>query len=281
MKQSAREFNKLLCDWLVAQGWRQLMSNPCIYIFESDGIFAMIALYVDDILFACDYTAWRVAFTALVRSRFDIKDHGELSDIIGMHITRERAARTISLDQGKYVCELLEKHDMSDYKPFYLPMDSGLLTGVSKLTPVPLTGKELEIYPSLLGSLQYAAVCTRPDISTALNILGSAHANPTEARMKALKKVLRYLNGKSDMSMTFGGVRTTHSNLYALRMQTGATTTRHGGRGQASSLHFVEGPSTTSHASTHASSLSSHSLRAKRNITPLQTPPRRLFAFDR
>jgi hypothetical protein len=50
------------------------MSDPCIYIFEADGVFAMIALYVDDIPVACNNTAWRVAFTALVRSRFDIKD---------------------------------------------------------------------------------------------------------------------------------------------------------------------------------------------------------------
>jgi hypothetical protein len=46
-----------------------------------------------------------VAFTAFVRSRLDMKDQGELSDIIGMHITRDRVARTISLNQGKYVRE--------------------------------------------------------------------------------------------------------------------------------------------------------------------------------
>jgi hypothetical protein len=92
------------------------MSNPCIYIFEADGVFAMIALYVDDIPIACNNTAWRVAFTALIRSRLDIKDHGDLSDIIGMHINMDRSARTISLDRGKYVRELLEKHDMVDCK---------------------------------------------------------------------------------------------------------------------------------------------------------------------
>jgi hypothetical protein len=33
LKHSPREFNELLRDWLVSQGWRQLMSDPCIYIF--------------------------------------------------------------------------------------------------------------------------------------------------------------------------------------------------------------------------------------------------------
>jgi hypothetical protein len=37
LKQSPREFNELLRDWLVSHGWRHLMSDPCICIFEADG----------------------------------------------------------------------------------------------------------------------------------------------------------------------------------------------------------------------------------------------------
>jgi hypothetical protein len=70
-----------------------------------------------------------------VRSWFDIKDQGDLSDIIGMHITRDKAARTISLDQGKYVRELLDKHDMVDCKPSCLPMDPGFLAAIAKHGP--------------------------------------------------------------------------------------------------------------------------------------------------
>jgi hypothetical protein len=32
LKQSPREFNELLRDWLISHGWRHLMSDPCIYI---------------------------------------------------------------------------------------------------------------------------------------------------------------------------------------------------------------------------------------------------------
>jgi hypothetical protein len=56
-----------------------------------------------------------------------------------------------------------------------------------------------------MGSLQYAALYTRPDVSTALSILGSAQASPTDANMQALKKVLRYLHGTIDMRLTLGG----------------------------------------------------------------------------
>jgi hypothetical protein len=64
-----------------------------------------------------------------------------------------------------------------------MPMDHGFLAAISKYTHVPLTGTGLEIYPSLLGSLMYAAACTRSEISTVLSILGSAKANPRVAHM--------------------------------------------------------------------------------------------------
>jgi hypothetical protein len=88
----------------------------------ADGDFAMIA-HIDDIPVACSKCAWRVAFTTQVRSHFHIKDHADMLNMVGMHITRDRSARTISLDQGKYVRELLDKHDMKDSKPSCLPMD--------------------------------------------------------------------------------------------------------------------------------------------------------------
>jgi hypothetical protein len=84
-------------------------------------------------------------------------------------------------------------------------MDHGFLAGLAHMTSPPLTGVAKDVYPSLLGSLMYAAVCTRPDISTALSILGSAKASPTDAHMQALEKVLRYLHGTIDMRLTLGG----------------------------------------------------------------------------
>jgi hypothetical protein len=62
-------------------------------------------------------------------------------------------------------------------------MDPGFLAAVSEQTHKPLTRSELEIYPSMFGSLQHAAVCTQPDISTSLSIIGSAQAYPTVAHM--------------------------------------------------------------------------------------------------
>jgi hypothetical protein len=205
LKSSPREFNMLLRAWIVDNRWKHCISDPCIYIFRGGHVFAMIALYVDDIPAACNDATWLTSFKAQLGARFKIKDLGDLSQRLGMHITRNRSARTISLDQSKYLRDILAKYGMAGCRPSSLTMDPGFLSGLAHIASPPLTGVAKEVYPNLLGSFQYAAVCTRPDVITALSILGSAQANPTEDHKHALKKVLRYLHVLIDMRLTLGG----------------------------------------------------------------------------
>jgi hypothetical protein len=142
---------------------------------------------------------------AQLGARFKIKDLGDLSQLLGMHITRNRSARNISLNQSKYLRDILAMYGMTDSKPSSLPMDPGFLGGLPHMASTPLTGVAKEVYPSLLGGLQFAALCTRPDVSTALSILSSAQAPPTDSQLQALKKVLRYLHGTIDMRLALGG----------------------------------------------------------------------------
>jgi hypothetical protein len=78
---------------------------------------------------------------------------GDLFQLLGMHITRDRSARTISLDQSKYLRDILAMYGMTDSKPSSLPMDPGFLAGLAHSTSPPLTGVAKDVYPSLLGSL--------------------------------------------------------------------------------------------------------------------------------
>jgi hypothetical protein len=139
--------------WLVDHGWQQCVSDPCIYIFRTDHVFAMIAPYVDDIPAAFNDATWLALFKAQLGARFKIKDLGDLSQLLGMHITRNRSARTISLGQSKYLRDILAKYGMTDAKPSSLLMDPGFLAGQAHMTSPPLTGVAKDVYPSLLGSL--------------------------------------------------------------------------------------------------------------------------------
>ncbi|XP_070005614.1 secreted RxLR effector protein 161-like [Nicotiana tabacum] len=58
-------------------------------------------------------------------------------------------------------------------------------------------------YSSLVGSLMYAQVCTRPDIAFAVGMLGRYQSNPGLDHWKAGKGVLRYLQGTKDFKLTY------------------------------------------------------------------------------
>lgn len=60
-------------------------------------------------------------------------------------------------------------------------------------------------YQQLIGCLLYASVNTRPDISASVSILAQKVAEPTEEDWNELKRVVKYLKGTAELSLTFGG----------------------------------------------------------------------------
>ena len=62
---------------------------------------------------------------------------------------------------------------------------------------------EAILYASVVGSIMYAQICTRPDISFATGMLGRYQSNPEMEHWKATKKVLRYLQGTKDHLLTY------------------------------------------------------------------------------
>jgi hypothetical protein len=115
------------------------MSDPCIYTFRNCDIFAMIALYVDDIPAACNDKSWMHAFKASLGARFKIKDLGDLSQLLTMHITRDMSARTISMDQSKSMKDIMVKRNMPNCKPSLLSMELGFLSRLAHIDSPLLT----------------------------------------------------------------------------------------------------------------------------------------------
>ncbi|XP_062026284.1 secreted RxLR effector protein 161-like [Rosa rugosa] len=58
-------------------------------------------------------------------------------------------------------------------------------------------------YASLVGSLMYVHVCTRPDIAYSVGILGRFQTNPGHAHWVVGKKVLRYLQKTKDYMLVY------------------------------------------------------------------------------
>ena len=58
-------------------------------------------------------------------------------------------------------------------------------------------------YASVIGSLMYAQVCTRPNIAFITGMLGRYLSNPSMEHWKAAKRVLRYLKRTRNFMLTY------------------------------------------------------------------------------
>ncbi len=58
-------------------------------------------------------------------------------------------------------------------------------------------------YRSLIGSLLYAALGTRPDIAQAVSVLAQFNENPSQEHWTGAKRILRYLKGTRNQGLFF------------------------------------------------------------------------------
>ena len=60
-------------------------------------------------------------------------------------------------------------------------------------------------YSSVVGSLMYAMVCTRPDIAHEVGFVSRYMHNPGKEHWKEVQWILRYLRGTTSHALCFAG----------------------------------------------------------------------------
>ena len=60
-------------------------------------------------------------------------------------------------------------------------------------------------YASVVRSLMFAMICTRPDIAQAVGAVSRYMANPDREHWNTIKRILRYIKGTSDVALCYGG----------------------------------------------------------------------------
>ncbi len=136
-----------------------------------------------------------------------MKDLGEATYILGIRIYRDRSRRLIGLSQSTYLDKVLKKFNMESSKKALLPMSHGVK--LSK-TQCPSTADERSRmsaipYASVVGSIMYSMICTRPDVSYALSVVSRYQADPGEIHWTTAKNILKYLRSTKDVFLVYGG----------------------------------------------------------------------------
>ena len=64
---------------------------------------------------------------------------------------------------------------------------------------------DIKTYQMAIGSLTYAALCTRPDLSAAVNTMSQFMSNPNTTHWIGIKRILRYLRGTTSYGIVYNG----------------------------------------------------------------------------
>ncbi|KAL0310413.1 UNVERIFIED_CONTAM: hypothetical protein Scaly_2930800 [Sesamum calycinum] len=123
---------------------------------------------------------------------------GEADVILGIKLIRSTDG--IAISQSHYVEKIIEKFGYQNSRIAKTPYDSSvaLFKNESGVSVAQLR------YSQIIGSLQYLANGTRPDISFSVSKLARYTSCPDKTHWGALDRVLRYLKGTVSLAIHYG-----------------------------------------------------------------------------
>lgn len=200
LKQSGRVWNNTLDDVLKNMGFKRCKNEACLYIKQEQRKFSYIAVYVDDLIILCPSENDITEIKKKIASSFKMHDGGAINYFLGMEIERDGESGSIKMCQKTYIKGLLETYGMNSCRPVSTPLDPGYQVGCTSESCVQVNIKGFQ---SLIGSLMYLAVLSRPDILHAVSKLSQRNTDPHEEHEIAAKHILRYLAGTMNLSITY------------------------------------------------------------------------------
>ncbi|CAM9339354.1 unnamed protein product, partial [Heterosigma akashiwo] len=191
-----------LHDHLVSLGFKRSGHESCLYTRRDESGELMVAVYVDDLVISGSSQAIVSDFKQSLASKYDLTDQGELTQILGIKVIRDKRGKCFHLSQTSFYQGRLAKFD-SITSLRKTPIDHTV-----DLTPTPGFEAKLSdanLYRSMVGTLAWVANWTRPELAFAVHKLQRTQSNPEPKHFEAVQRAFRYLKGTQSESLRLGG----------------------------------------------------------------------------
>ena len=187
LKQAPRLWYEEINRFLLSIGLLQSKTDPNLYI----GPGVLLLLYVDDIIVAHTLPNGADAVKIQLQQRYKMTDLGRAKRFLGIEISQTPDG--ISLCQREYVQKVLRRFRMERCHSALTPMVPNVRLSNTICEDKAVTDRKG--YLSMVGSLMYAALGTRPDLSYCVTALSRYNSTPLQMHLTAAKRALRYLKG--------------------------------------------------------------------------------------
>jgi Reverse transcriptase (RNA-dependent DNA polymerase) len=186
-------FNKLK-SFLTTNSFTPSQSDHSLFIFNPKGTIIYILVYVDDIIITDNSPKIISSLIQTLVSQLSLKDLSYLSYFLSIEVIKH--AKGLYLTQTRYLENIVARAFMTGAKPCTTHLQAGVQ--ISKLDGTPL------FYPFqyriVVGALQYATI-TILDLAFAVNKASQFLANPTDEHWKAVKRIMIYIQGTTQLGL--------------------------------------------------------------------------------
>ena len=209
LKQAGRKWYDTLTRSLADLGFSASSADPGVFLAKPGKHLLILAIHIDDCILTGSSPELIFQYKSKLNDCYALTDLGPIHWLLGIKITRDRSARTISLSQTSYIDSIVSRFGLSDAKSYSTPMVPGIIHSRNECPSDPQEVDRMKKIPyrEAIGSLMYASVATRPDITYAVSALSRFLDNPGDIHWEAAKRVLRYLSGTKDLTLTYGEER--------------------------------------------------------------------------
>ena len=203
IKQAPKAWNDNINAYLLSLGFTACIKDTCIYVKRTKtNNDIMLGLFVDDVMPVYnkrDKNEW-LQYKQQLMTKYEVSDLGRVNHILGMKVSFN--GDKICIDQHVYVKEKLNEFNMHECKMMKTPEQSGVKL-VEAAENEKLDDKYTKMMRGIVGSVMYASVSTRPDITHAVNMVARFMAKPGHHHLIAAKCILRYLQGTQHLGLVY------------------------------------------------------------------------------
>jgi len=129
--------------------------------------------------------------------RFELSDLGPLSYFLAIAVTRDENG--LHLSQERYAEKILRQFQFSSSHSFSTPLSPG--TKLRKESVALLSQQDSTLYRSIIGSIMYPMLASRPDLSYAVGAVSQFSGAPSVDHLAALHRILRYIRGSAHLQL--------------------------------------------------------------------------------
>ena len=192
LKQAPRKWYSKLWEELQGMGFNRSDCDEAMFMRGEESERVYMLVYVDDILVFSPSAAAIKHVVQLLQERFQCRSLGMVSYYLGLHIERDLHRGLMKVHQEKYITKLLERFGVRPNRDASTPFAYNFKV-VKAAEGDGVDEESRRRFHSMVGSLMYAAVNTRPDISFAVGQLAQVVQCPTKDHIDAAERVIAYL----------------------------------------------------------------------------------------